>query len=223
NRAGALLTDALRTAAEARVVLASAPSQAEFLAALPRAAIEWARVEAFHMDEYLGIAPDSPQSFSQFLRVHLFGSVEPGAFHVLDGTADPAAEAERYTRLLRRSPLHLVCCGVGENGHIAFNDPGNADFDDPATVKEVVLPEAARRQQVHDGMFPNLESVPERALTVTVPALLSAAAITCVVPGPTKRVALARMLQGPIDEECPASILRRHPNCTLYTDPQAYA
>ncbi|MFZ0216101.1 MAG: 6-phosphogluconolactonase, partial [Candidatus Dormiibacterota bacterium] len=98
NRVGALLTDALRTEAEARVVLASAPSQAEFLAALPRAAIEWARVEAFHMDEYLGIAPDSPHSFSQFLRVHLFGSVEPGAFHVLDGTADPAAEAERYTR-----------------------------------------------------------------------------------------------------------------------------
>ncbi len=205
-----------------RVVFASAPSQNEFLAALAVAPVDWLRVEAFHMDEYVGVDRESPQAFSTYLREHLFGLVRAGRFNMLDGAADPIAEAKRYGRLLAAAPLALVCCGVGENGHLAFNDPGVADFRDPAAVKEVELSEESRRQQVHDRTFPDLEAVPRRALTVTIPTLLGARAVTCVVPGPTKRTALARLLRGPVSEECPASILRQHQDCVLYTDLAAF-
>jgi glucosamine-6-phosphate deaminase len=192
------------------------------LAALAHAEIDWSRLEAFHMDEYIGLEAGSRKSFSYFLRVHLFDLVSPGTFHVLDGLAEPTSEAQRYAQLLRRAPLDLVCCGVGENGHIAFNDPANADFQDPDSVKEVALSEESRLQQVHDGMFDGVDAVPACALTVTVPALFSAQAISCAAPGPTKRGALDRMLHGPISIECPASILRQHTNCTLYTDTEGY-
>ena len=216
------LGQALARRDQARLMLASAPSQLEFLDRLAAAPLAWGRIEAFHMDEYLGLDTRAPQSFAEFLRRQLFGAVRPHAFHVLDGMPDPGAEAAHYTALLRAAPLDVVCCGIGENGHLAFNDPEVADFEDPTTVKEVVLSPESRRQQVHDGMFPTLEVVPTRALTVTLPTLFGAAAISCVVPGPTKRTALQRTLHGPIGEDCPATLLRRHPDCVLFTDPDAY-
>jgi glucosamine-6-phosphate deaminase len=206
----------------ARIIFAYAPSQREFLAALAVEDVPWPRVEAFHMDEYIGLSPDAEACFSAFLERSLFSRVSAGAFHVIDGSAAPAGEAERYGALLRAAPIDVVCCGVGENGHLAFNEPGSADFDDPVPVKVVQLEEASRRQQVHDGTFPTLESVPRAALTLTVPALMAGAQIAAVVPGPLKRDAVHRLLRGPVESACPASVLRRHPDAVLYLDAGAY-
>lgn len=206
----------------ARVIFASAPSQRDLLAGLAAAEVPWERVEAFHMDEYIGIAPDDPDSFSAFLVRSLIGQVSPHAFHAIDGNAPPAEEARRYATLLSRAPIDVVCCGIGENGHLAFNEPETADFNDPATVKEVRLEEASRIQQVHDGTFPTLDRVPRSALTLTVPALTSAAHMACVVPGPTKRAAVRRLLRGSVEPKCPASALRLHPGAILYLDRDAY-
>jgi len=209
----------------ARVVFASAPSQVEFLAALVNAAdIDWGRVTAFHLDEYLDLPPRAPQAFGQFLRAHLFDRVRPGTVSLLDGAAaDARAEAERYARLLSAAPLDVACVGIGENGHLAFNEPGAADFDDPDQVRIVTIDERSRAQQVHDGCFARVNDVPTRALTLTVPAIMRAAAVTCIVPGPTKREALRRMVRGPVSTECPASVLRSHPAAVVFADVEAAA
>jgi glucosamine-6-phosphate deaminase len=206
-----------------RVIFAAAPSQNEFLAALVQAeGIEWSRVTAFHMDDYIGLPADSPQRFSHFLNTRLFGLVKPGVVRLIDSTASAEGECERYQRLLQEQPIDIVCLGIGENGHIAFNDPPVADFSDPRWVKPVELDEACRRQQVNDGCFPSFADVPTHALTLTIPALMSGKHLFCMVPGPTKRAAVERTLNGPIATECPASILRRHPDCTLYVDTDSY-
>jgi len=213
-----------------RIIFAAAPSQREMLAALGAATgIDWTRVTAFHMDEYLDLADAAPQRFGHFLREHLFARVEPGDVHYLaarpiagDDDAAIATECARYTALLRAAPIDIVCLGIGENGHLAFNDPPVADFADPATVKPVVLDDACRRQQVHDGCFATLAAVPHRALTLTIPTLMAGEQLCCVVPGPTKRAAIRRALTGPIATACPASVLRRHPDCTLSTDLDGY-
>jgi glucosamine-6-phosphate deaminase len=124
--------------------------------------------------------------------------------------------------LIQAAPIDIVCLGIGENGHIAFNDPPVADFDDPKVMKPVELDEASRQQQVNDGLFPSIVEVPTHALTLTVPALMSGTHLFCSVPGPTKRDAVLRALRGPVSTECPSSILRRHPDCTLYMDTAAY-
>lgn len=206
-----------------RAIFAAAPSQNETLATLAAApGIDWSRVAAFHMDEYLGLADDAPQRFGRYLREHLFDLVKPGQVHLIDSARPADEECRRYAALLREAPIDLVCLGIGENGHIAFNDPPVADFDDPQLVKVVELDEACRRQQVNDGCFPTFASVPTRALTLTIPALMAGAHLVCSVPGPTKRRAVQRTLDGPISTECPATILRRHANCTLYVDAEAY-
>lgn len=225
--AAAAGADALRSAIAVRgsasAVFASAPSQAEFLAGLADApGIDWTRVIAFHLDEYVGLPGDAPQAFGQFLRDRLFDRVRPGTVHYLDGNApDPEAECARYAALLREQPLDVAFTGIGENGHIAFNDPHVADFDDPHAVKVVELDARSRAQQVHDGCFDRLEAVPHAALTMTMPAILAAPRILCMVPGPTKADAVRATLLGPIATECPASALRRHPDCTLYLDEQS--
>ena len=206
----------------ARVIFASAPSQRELLAALAVEDVAWDRVEAFHMDEYVGLDPQDGASFSSFVRRNLLSRVSAHAFHVIDGSQPPEGEAERYAALLREAPIDVVCAGVGENGHLAFNDPGTADFNDPVLVKRVELEEASRRQQVHDGTFPDVESVPRAALTLTVPALTAAAHIACAVPGPLKRDAVHRLLRGPLQPACPASVLRLHRDAVLYLDREAY-
>lgn len=201
------------------VVFASAPSQLDFLRALrAKEGIPWERVVAFHLDEYIGLPAEAEQSFSAFLRKELFQYRQPRHFHQIDGLNDPADECRRYAQLLADTPLDIACIGIGENGHIAFNDPHVADFQDPAMIKPVELDEASRIQQVNDGCFPRLEDVPTRALTLTIPAILSASSIYCTVPGIRKSEAVRRTLTGEIDVACPASILRTASRCTLYLD-----
>ncbi len=209
----------LAAQSEVRMVFAAAPSQRETLATLVRAAgIDWGRVTAFHMDEYVGLPPAAPQRFGRFLEDHLFGLVRPGRVHFLDGGAEPAAECRRYAALLAAAPIDVVCLGVGENGHVAFNDPPVADFHDSLAVKPVALDAACRRQQVNDGCFAALDDVPTHALTLTIPSLMAGRHLVCAVPGPTKRAAVARLLSGSIGTDCPATILRTHPDCTLHVD-----
>ena len=214
------LTQALTQKGNARAIFAAAPSQNELLEGLSKdSSVEWSQVVAFHLDEYLGLAGEAPQSFQTYLKEHLFDLVKPGQVNFLQGgTPDPAAEAARYGQLLAEGGLDLACIGIGENGHIAFNDPPYADFNDSQKVRIVDLDETSRVQQVHDGCFPELAAVPEQALTVTIPAILAARTIVCVVPGPTKAQAVFDSLNGPVTPLCPASILREHPAAQLFID-----
>ena len=210
-------------AGDARVVFAAAPSQDEFLAALVASdRIDWSRVNAFHMDEYLGLDADHPASFRRYLLEHLFGLVGLPAerLHLIPGeaTEHPLRTCLDYEGLLRAEPLDVVCAGVGENGHLAFNDPPVADFLDPLWIKVVRLDHPCRVQQVNDGCFADLGDVPSHAYTMTVPALLSAGSLAVVVPGPRKADAVQAALQGPISESCPASALRNHDGAVLYLD-----
>lgn len=215
----AKLRDLLGRQKSVSAIFAAAPSQNETLAELCRASgIDWSRVVAFHMDEYLGLPGTAPQSFGRFLREAVFEKVQPGRVNYLDGTADPEKECARYSALLRAQPVDIVCMGIGENGHLAFNDPPVADFKDPKTVKPVELDLPCRQQQVNDGCFPSLDRVPKTALSLTIPALLSARTVFCMVPGPRKVQAVMDALQGPIATSCPASILRTHADATLYLD-----
>ncbi len=209
----------------ASVIFASAPSQNEFLAALRQeAGIEWGRVTAFHLDEYVGIAPDHPASFRRFLVDRLFSHVTPRAFHGLDGQApDLAEECERYTGLLRAHPPQLAILGIGENGHLAFIDPPVCDFAEPKSVRVVELDEPCRRQQVNDGCFPTLDAVPRTALSLGIPFLMRVPRAVAIVPGPAKRAAITAALTGPVTTACPASILRRHRDATLYLDDDSAA
>ncbi|MBE3577299.1 MAG: glucosamine-6-phosphate deaminase [Limnochordales bacterium] len=207
----------------ARIIFAAAPSQNEFLHFLQQeGGIDWSRVVGFHLDEYLGLPADAPQSFRTYLRNHIITAVKPGVMNWINGEcADPAAECERYARLLDSSPLDVACVGIGENGHLAFNDPPVADFADPVSVKVVELDPRDRQQQVNDGCFPDLEAVPRYAITVTIPPIMRSRFISCVVPGPRKAEAVRAALTGPITTDCPASILRRHPNAVLFLDEAA--
>jgi glucosamine-6-phosphate deaminase len=212
-----------REAGIARVVFAAAPSQDEFLAALVAdPAIDWSRVVGFHMDEYLGIDPDHPASFRRYLNEHLFrlAEIPPDRLRLIPGerTEHPLRTCLEYEEALRAEPPDIVCAGIGENGHLAFNDPPVADFLDPVRVKVVRLDRLCREQQVHDGCFEGLDQVPTHAYTLTVPALLSAPVMSVVVPGPRKADAVLNTLRGPIQESCPASALRRHSGAVLYLD-----
>lgn len=211
--------------AHVRMVFAAAPSQNEFLATLRAVPdLEWQRVQAFHMDEYVGLDPRAPQGFGNFLRERLFDQVRPGSVQYLNGNApDPQAECRRYAALLQAEPIDIVCAGIGENGHMAFNDPPVADFNDPQTIKPVQLDQTCRLQQVHDGAFPRIEEVPQTALTMTMSALMAARWVYCIVPGPTKTEAVTRTLRDPITTACPATIMRRHPQAVLYLDGEAAA
>ena len=183
--------------------------------------VAWDRVVVFHMDEYVGVGRDHPAGFARYIRERIDDRVHPGAVHYLDGSADPDDERRRYANLLRAHPLDLCVLGIGENGHLAFNDPPVADFDDPEVVKIVELDEASRRQQVGEGHFPTLADVPERALTVTIPPLLAAERVIVVVPEARKAEAVRAALTGPISTACPASILRHQPHATLYLDEES--
>jgi glucosamine-6-phosphate deaminase len=205
------------------MVFAAAVSQNEFLGHLCQAeGIDWDKVEAFHMDEYVGLPDDAPQRFGNFLKEHLFECVQPGRVEYIDGNApDLRAECARYAALLSERPIDIVCAGIGENGHMAFNDPHVADFDDPKAVKIVELDRTCRMQQVHDGAFATLDQVPTHALTLTMPTLMSAQQIYCMVPGPSKREAVKRTIERPIDTACPATAMRRHDRAVLYLDTEA--
>lgn len=205
------------------MIFAAAPSQNEVLAGLREAGVDWTRVHAFHMDEYIGLPDGAPQSFATFLKNALFDALPFGSVEYIDGKARPEEETCRYGELLHRNPCDIVVMGIGENGHLAFNDPGVALFEDSETVKVVELDQACRMQQVHDGCFESMDQVPRQALTLTIPALLSGKYAFCIVPASTKAQAVKNTLEGPICEECPASVLRRHPKATLYLDQDSAA
>lgn len=224
QRAAEILRAAVAAQGQARLVLATGNSQLTFhqaLRVLP--GIPWEKISVFHMDEYAGMRPEHPASFRRFLQEKIISFVQPAAFHGVQGEADPQAECARYTALLQAAPIDLCCLGIGENGHIAFNDPPYADFDDPAWVKVVALDEKSRRQQVGEGHFPDLAAVPTQALTLTIPALLSARAMLCIVPEARKAEAVRAALHGPLTEDCPASILRTRGYCRLYLDADSAA
>lgn len=216
------LRERLANQARVRMIFAAAPSQNEFLATLAAArGIDWQRVTVFHMDEYIGLSADAPQRFSHFLRQHLFDKVQPGEVHLIPSQGDPQALCHEYAALISAAPVDAVCLGIGENGHLAFNDPPVADFNDPAVIKAVTLDAECRQQQVNDGCFASLDEVPGQALTLTIPTLMQADRLFCMVPGQTKRQAVTRTLYDAITTACPATILRRHPACTLFTDTDA--
>jgi glucosamine-6-phosphate deaminase len=202
------------------MIFAAAQSQNEFVENLVAAkGIDWARVTAFHMDEFLGLPGTAPQSFGRWLRDRLFDKVKPGQVHYLDGMAKNAdGECARYSALLKASPPDITCMGIGENGHLAYNDPPFADFNDPKAVKQVEVDRASRQQQVNEGCFAALEAVPLTAITLTIPTLLSAPWIYCMVPGTRKAQAVRRTLEGAIAADCPATILRRHERAILFLD-----
>ena len=204
----------------ARVIFACAPSQNEFLANLSKATLDWSRVDALHMDEYVGLSANHSASFRWYLAQHFLHHVKIGSFAPLAGeSSDPEHETERYAQLLATAPIDLVCLGIGENGHIAFNDPPVANFTDPRLVKVVALDHACRQQQVNDGCFSTLAEVPHSALSITIPVFRSARILSIVVPGMRKAPAVAAACCGPLTTLCPASILRTHPHAQLFLDP----
>ncbi|MBN8824292.1 MULTISPECIES: glucosamine-6-phosphate deaminase [unclassified Spirosoma] len=206
------------------IIFAAAPSQNEFLAGLAsQPGIDWERINAFHMDEYVNLAEDAPQRFGNFLSDRLFSKVPLKAVYYLNGNTDPDAECNRYAELLQEYPTDIVCMGIGENCHIAFNDPHVAHFDDPVLVKKVGLDLTSRWQQVHDGCFATLSDVPEYALTLTIPALIKAPAIFCMVPAAHKAEAIHHTLTDEISEQYPSTILRQHGNATLFIDRESGA
>lgn len=201
------------------VIFAAAPSQNEFLAELRENTLEWNRVRAFHMDEYIGLDGNAPQRFGNFLDENIFGKLPFLAIHYLNGSAkDEVEECNRYNGLLKIYPVDIVCMGIGENGHMAFNDPPVADFKDPQLVKVVELEAACRQQQVNDGCFASIDEVPVKAITLTIPALMAAKFIFCMVPGATKATAVYNTLNMEIIEQYPATVIRTHANAALYLD-----
>ena len=219
----AAILRALSMKETANMIFAAAPSQNEVLANLAHdSEIPWDRVNAFHMDEYIGLDKDAPQGFGNFLRDHIFGIAPFKSVNYIRIDAPNAEEeCKRYAKLLSDNPVDIVVLGIGENGHIAFNDPPFADFDDDRLVKTVKLDEVCRNQQVNDGCFAKIDDVPTHALTLTVPALMSGKELYCIVPAKTKANAVAKTLRGEITEDCPASVLRTHSNATLYLDPDS--
>jgi glucosamine-6-phosphate deaminase len=214
------LQQVLKQQETAAVLLATGNSQLKFLDALiALGGVDWSRIILFHLDEYLGINADHSASFRRYMRERVENRVKPKQFHYIEGdTLQPVAECDRYTKLLLAQPIDLCCLGVGENGHLAFNDPAVANFQDPYSVKLVKLDTVNRQQQVNTGHFPNLETVPQYAFTVTIPTISSAKKIICLAPEKRKANVVKEMLQSYIGTDCPASILRQQPQATLFLD-----
>lgn len=214
----------LRSQDEVNMIFAAAASQNEFLAKLITLEVDWSRVNAFHMDEYIGLPKGAPEHFGHFLGERIFNKVPFANVFRLDGSPeDTAVECERYSELLRQYPTDITCMGIGENTHLAFNDPFEASFDEHALVKVVELHVASRQQQVNEGCFGNLADVPQIAYTLTVPALIGAKAIYCMVPGPSKTEAVYHTLAEEISVEYPSTILRTLPNAWLFLDEDSAA
>jgi len=225
KEASAYIIEQLKIKEVLNIVFAAAPSQNEFLAALAASeGIDWTRINAFHMDEYIGLPRDAPQGFGNFLKSAIFSKVPFRSVNYLnESKTSPSEICEKYTRLLLNNPIDIVMMGIGENGHIAFNDPHVALFNDLKMVKVVALDETCRSQQVNDGCFTSLDLVPKRAITLTVPTLMSAMMLFCIVPGKLKANAVKNTLAGDISEKCPATILKTHPSAALYCDKDSAA
>lgn len=217
------IINAFKTKEMLAAIMATGNSQIPYLKRISTLeGIDWGRITLFHMDEYLGIKSDHPASFRKYLKERVESLIHPRTFHYLEGDADqPIDECERYADLLRAQAIDFCCLGIGENGHIAFNDPHVADFEDPRTVKIVSLDTSCRQQQVNEGCFPSVDAVPPYALTLTIPTLCSADKLFCVVPERRKADAVKRAMTGPIEPSCPASWLRTQGHATLYLDTES--
>ena len=223
DEAVAVLRSAVATNGVAHAMFATGNSQFAFVDSLMARTTEvpWGDVVVFHMDEYVGIGPEHPASFQHWIRERIEEPAKPRATHYIDGLAEPQGECQRYAQLLDLHPLDLCCLGIGENGHLAFNDPPVADFEDDRDVKVVVLDASCRQQQVDEGHFATFDDVPERAVTVTIPALLRAKRVLAVVPEARKAAPVRAAVEGPVSTSCPASILQRTPHATIFLDPDA--
>lgn len=216
---GSCIKDLLKVKPEIYIIFAAAPSQNEMLEALVSdKEIEWNRIHALHMDEYVNLPADAPQGFGNFLKRAIFDHVPFASVELIGTDADSEAACRRYNAILEENVVDIVCLGIGENGHIAFNDPHVADFNDPLRIKKVDLDNKCRQQQVNDGCFETIDQVPTHALTLTVPTLFNVENAFCVVPTKAKAEAIRKTVMGPIDESCPASIMRTHGNAILYID-----
>jgi glucosamine-6-phosphate deaminase len=219
ERAAAAIGEAIARAGEARVIAATGASQFEFLDALTgKADVDWERVEMFHLDEYVGVSDSHPASFRRYLRERIVERVHPRSFHFLAGDAvDPAAECRRVGALLARAPIDVAFVGIGENGHLAFNDPP-ADFTTVEPYLVVELDEACRRQQLGEGWFRSLDDVPRRAISMSIRQILKAREILCIVPDARKAKAVSECLEGAVSPLHPSSILQTHAATTVYLD-----
>lgn len=218
--AAAQIREIIAQKGEANLIFASSPSQMDVLDALRHEDVDWSRISAFHMDEYIGLAPTHTSSFVNYLRENFFQYVPLGNVFYMNGLADDVeAECERYSALLQEHPIDLTFAGIGENGHMAFNDPYLADFFDPRLVKpNNALDEKCRMQQVNDRWFESMEEVPDGAITLTMPALLRAPRLITIAPGASKSAIVQKCLEEPISLELPATAIRLHRNAQLYLD-----
>lgn len=216
---GMQIRNLLKSRSEVNMIFAAAPSQDEFLSAFVQLDLPWGKINAFHMDEYAGLDKDAPQGFGNFLKDRIFSQQAFKSINYLNGNeTNTSLEIARYARLLEDYPVDIICLGIGENGHLAFNDPPVANFEDKQLVKLVELDEACRRQQVNDGCFLSLDQVPTHALTLTIPTLLAARYLFCIVPGLRKADAVYNTLNKPISHAFPSTILRTHPETTIFLD-----
>jgi glucosamine-6-phosphate deaminase len=220
NEVHSYLRQTIASQGSAAAILATGNSQIEFLkklVAMP--GIDWKKITLFHMDEYLGMTADHKASFRRYLRERVESLVQPGAFHYINGDAPlPLDEIERYDHLLKAQPIDLCCMGVGENGHLAFNDPPVANFRDKHLLKLVQLDDACKMQQVREGHFPNIKAVNPYAYTLTIPALFSARKVICIAPETRKAAAIKAALHGEVSTNCPASALRTQGQAVLLLD-----
>ena len=213
------LNDAIVKKGGANLILATGASQFSFLEALQTKEIDWGKITVFHLDEYKGISESHPASFRKYLKERILNKVAPKKIYFLNGdAANLQLEIKNYEEALQAHPIDIACIGIGENGHIAFNDPAVADFQDPKLVKVVELDEACRNQQLGEGWFPSFDDVPKEAVTLTITAIMNCKAISCVVPDERKAQAVYNSLYGDISTSCPASILRTHPETVLFLD-----
>jgi glucosamine-6-phosphate deaminase len=217
-----ILNQAITEKGFANLILATGASQFEFLTYLQKQSIDWQKITVFHLDEYKDLPDTHPASFRKYLKERILNRVKPGKVYLLNGDVeDLDAEISNYEELLRNHPIDVACIGIGENGHIAFNDPPVADFNDPKLVKVVELDEACKRQQFNEGWFESMEAVPKFAITQTIPAIMRCKKISCVVPDQRKAEAVFNTINSEISTSCPATILRTHTNTVLYLDKAA--
>lgn len=218
----AKLSEAINDKGFANLILATGASQFSFLEHLQKENIEWRKITVFHLDEYKGMSITHPASFRKYLKERILDKVQPKVVHYLEGDADDIETVlSTYEELLKSNPVDVACIGIGENGHIAFNDPPVADFNDPKLVKVVELDEDCRKQQLGEGWFPTFDDVPTHALSLTIPAIMNCKHISCVVPDERKAGAVYKTLNAEISTACPATILRTHPSTILYLDKAA--
>jgi glucosamine-6-phosphate deaminase len=223
DRAATIIRESIARRNTARIIAATGASQFEFLDALTHASgISWEQVEMFHLDEYIGLPETHPASFCKYLRERFIGKVRIGQYHLLSGTADPRMVIDDVGKKLQLAPIDVAFVGVGENGHLAFNDPP-ADFatEDPYIV--VTLDEACRRQQLNEGWFPSLDAVPRRAISMTIRQILKSNEILCIVPDARKAPAVKNCFEGRVHPMAPASALQQHGNTTVYLDVESSA